>query len=93
MTYELDNGSFTEFETDSRNFELEYKKIAFRILILLSFTIKKNDQYKRFVSMSSMPTDSSTYFNKIKSSESKEILLPVHSISKAEKDKGEYILM
>ncbi len=29
MTYELDNGSFAD-ETDSRNFELECRKIAFR---------------------------------------------------------------
>ncbi|ORO57551.1 peptidase M26 [Streptococcus oralis subsp. oralis] len=86
LTYELDNGSFTEFETDSRNFELEYKKIAFRDIDSVEFYHKENDQYKRLVSMSSMPTDLSTYFVKIKSSESKEILLPVHSISEAEKD-------
>ena len=86
LTYELDNGSFTEFETDSRNFELEYKKIAFRDIDSVEFYHKENDQYKRFVSMNSMPTDLSTYFVKIKSSESKEILLPVHSISEAEKD-------
>ena len=86
LTYELDNGSFTEFETDSRNFELEYKKIAFRDIDSVEFYHKENDQYKRFVSMSSMPTDLSTYFVKIKSSESKEILLPVQSISEAEKD-------
>ena len=86
LTYELDNGSFTEFETDSRNFELEYKKIAFRDIDSVEFYHKENDQYKRFVSMSSMPTDLSTYFVKIKSSESKEILLPVHSIFEAEKD-------
>ena len=86
LTYELDNGSFTEFETDSRNFELEYKKIAFRDIDTVEFYHKENDQYKRFVSMNSMPTDLSTYFVKIKSSESKEILLPVHSISEAEKD-------
>ena len=86
LTYELDNGSFTEFETDSRNFELEYKKITFRDIDSVEFYHKENDQYKRFVSMSSMPTDLSTYFVKIKSSESKEILLPVHSISEAEKN-------
>ncbi|MEZ7620852.1 ZmpA/ZmpB/ZmpC family metallo-endopeptidase [Streptococcus sp. 27098_8_23] len=86
LTYELDNGSFTEFETDSRNFELEYKKITFRDIDSVEFYHKENDQYKRLVSMSSMPTDLSTYFVKIKSSESKEILLPVHSISEAEKD-------
>ena len=86
LTYELDNGSFTEFETDSRNFELEYKKIAFRDIDSVEFYHKENDQYKRFVSINSMPTDLSTYFVKIKSSESKEILLPVHSISEAEKD-------
>ena len=86
LTYELDNGSFTEFETDSRNLELEYKKITFRDIDSVEFYHKENDQYKRFVSMSSMPTDLSNYFVKIKSSESKEILLPVHSISEAEKD-------
>jgi len=86
LTYELDNGNFTEFETDSRNFELEYKKIAFRDIDSVEFYHKENDQYKRFVSMNSMPMDLSTYFVKIKSSESKEILLPVHSISEAEKD-------
>jgi len=86
LTYELDNGSFTEFETDSRNFELEYKKIAFRDIDSVEFYHKENDQYKRFVSMNSIPTDLSTYFVKIKSSESKEILLPVHSISEVEKD-------
>jgi len=86
LTYELDNDNFTEFETDSRNFELEYKKIAFRDIDSVEFYHKENDQYKRFVSISSMPTDLSTYFVKIKSSESKEILLPVHSISEAEKD-------
>ena len=86
LTYELDNGSFTEFETDSRNFELEYKKIAFRDIDSVEFYHKENDQYKRFVSMSSMPTDLSTYFVKVKSSESKEMLLPVHSIAESHKD-------
>ena len=86
LTYELDNGSFTEFETDSRNFELEYKKIAFRDIDSAEFYRKENDQFKRVVSMSSMPTDLSTYFVKVKSSESKEMLLPVHSIAESQKD-------
>ncbi|MBZ2123307.1 ZmpA/ZmpB/ZmpC family metallo-endopeptidase [Streptococcus gordonii] len=86
LTYELDNGSFTEFETDSRNFELEYKKIAFRDIDSAEFYRKENDQFKRVVSMSSMPTDLSTYFVKVKSSESKEMLLPVHSIAEDQKD-------
>ena len=86
LTYELDNGSFTEFETDSRNFELEYKKIAFRDIDSAEFYSKENDQFKRVVSMSSMPTDLSTYFVKVKSSESKEMLLPVHSIAESHKD-------
>ena len=86
LTYELDNGSFTEFETDSRNFELEYKKIAFRDIDSAEFYSKENDQFKRVVSMSSMPTDLSTYFVKVKSSESKEMLLPVHSIAEDQKD-------
>ncbi|RSI05271.1 Immunoglobulin A1 protease precursor [Streptococcus sanguinis] len=86
LTYELDNGSLTELETDSRNFELEYKKIAFRDIDSAEFYRKENDQFKRVVSMSSMPTDLSTYFVKVKSSESKEMLLPVHSIAESHKD-------
>ena len=86
LTYELDNGSFTDLETDSRNFELEYKKIAFRDIDSAEFYRKENDQFKRVVSMSSMPTDLSTYFVKVKSSESKEMLLPVHSIAESHKD-------
>ena len=86
LTYELDNGSFTDLETDSRNFELEYKKIAFRDIDSAEFYRKENDQFKRVVSMSSMPTDLSTYFVKVKSSESKEKLLPVHNIAESHKD-------
>ena len=86
LTYELDNGSFTDLESDSRNFELEYKKIAFRDIDSAEFYRKENDQFKRVVSMSSMPTDLSTYFVKVKSSESKEMLLPVHSIAESHKD-------
>ncbi|MBZ2146537.1 G5 domain-containing protein, partial [Streptococcus gordonii] len=86
LTYELDNGSFTDLETDSRNFELEYKKIAFRDIDSVEFYRKENDQFKRVVSMSSMPMDLSTYFVKVKSSESKEMLLPVHSIAESHKD-------
>ena len=86
LTYELDNGSFTDLETDSRNFELEYKKIAFRDIDSAEFYRKENDQFKRVVSMNSMPTDLSTYFVKVKSSESKEMLLPVHSIAESHKD-------
>ena len=86
LTYELDNGSFTEFETDSRDFELEYKKISFRDVDSVEFYSKDNDQYKRLVSMSSMPKDLSNYFVKVKSSEAKEMLLPVHSISEIQKD-------
>jgi len=86
LTYELDNGSVTEFETDSREFELEYKKISFRDVDSVEFYSKDNDQYKRLVSMSSMPKDLSNYFVKVKSSEAKEMLLPVHSISEIQKD-------
>ncbi|EID31288.1 sugar-binding domain / M26 IgA1-specific Metallo-endopeptidase N-terminal region / M26 IgA1-specific metallo-endopeptidase C-terminal domain multi-domain protein, partial [Streptococcus mitis SK579] len=86
LTYELDNGSVTEFETDSREFELEYKKISFRDVDSVEFYSKDNDQYKRLVSMNSMPKDLSNYFVKVKSSEAKEMLLPVHSISEIQKD-------
>ncbi|WP_241209407.1 ZmpA/ZmpB/ZmpC family metallo-endopeptidase, partial [Streptococcus sp. DD11] len=86
LTYELDSGSFTELENDSRTFNLEYKKIAFRNIEAAEFYSKENDQYKRLVSMSALPTDLSNYFVKVKSSDSKEMLLPVHSISEGEKN-------
>ncbi|MFS9029350.1 ZmpA/ZmpB/ZmpC family metallo-endopeptidase [Streptococcus cristatus] len=86
LTYELDTGSMTDLEKDSHNFELQYKKISFRDIDSAEFYRKEKDQFKRVVSMSSMPTDLSTYFVKVKSSESKDMLLPVHSMAEGQKD-------
>ena len=86
LTYELDAGSLTDLEKDSRNFELQYKKIAFRDIDSAEFYTKEKDQFKRVVSMSAIPTDLSTYFVKVKSSESKDMLLPVHSMAEGQKD-------
>ena len=86
LTYELDTGSMTDLEKDSRNFELQYKKIAFRDIDSAEFYRKEKDQFKRVVSMSAIPTDLSTYFVKVKSSESKDMLLPVHSMAEGQKD-------
>ncbi|RSJ75773.1 Immunoglobulin A1 protease precursor [Streptococcus cristatus] len=86
LTYELDAGSLTDLEKDSRNFELQYKKIAFRDIDSAEFYRKEKDQFKRVVSMTAIPTDLSTYFVKVKSSESKEMLLPVYSMAEGQKD-------
>ncbi|KXT68627.1 IgA1 protease [Streptococcus cristatus] len=86
LTYELDAGSLTDLEKDSRNFELQYKKISFRDIDSAEFYRKEKDQFKRVVSMSTIPTDLSTYFVKVKSSESKDMLLPVHSMAEGQKD-------
>ena len=86
LTYELDTGSLTDLEKDSRNFELQYKKISFSDIDSAEFYTKENDQFKRVVSMSAIPTDLSTYFVKVKSSESKDMLLPVHSMVEGQKD-------
>ena len=86
LTYELDTGSMTDLEKDSRNFELQYKKIAFRDIDSAEFYTKEKDQFKRVVSMSAIPTDLSTYFVKVKSSEAKDMLLPVHSMAEGQKD-------
>ena len=86
LTYELDAGSLTDLEKDSRNFELQYKKISFRDIDSAEFYRKEKDQFKRVVSMSAIPTDLSTYFVKVKSSESKDMLLPVHSMAEGQKD-------
>ena len=86
LTYELDAGSLTDLEKDSRNFELQYKKIAFRDIDSAEFYTKEKDQFKRVVSMSAIPTDLSNYFVKVKSSEAKDMLLPVHSMAEGQKD-------
>ena len=86
LTYELDAGSLTDLEKDSRKFELQYKKIAFRDIDSAEFYTKEKDQFKRVVSMSAIPTDLSNYFVKVKSSESKDMLLPVHSMAEGQKD-------
>jgi len=86
LTYELDAGSMTDLEKDSRNFELQYKKISFRDIDSAEFYRKEKDQFKRVVSMTAIPTDLSNYFVKVKSSESKDMLLPVHSMAEGQKD-------
>ena len=86
LTYELDAGSLTDLEKDTRNFELQYKKIAFRDIDSAEFYTKEKDQFKRVVSMSAIPTDLSNYFVKVKSSEAKDMLLPVHSMAEGQKD-------
>ena len=86
LTYELDQGQVTDFEKDSRQFELEYKKISIRNVESVEFYSKENDQYKRLISMNAVPRDLSNYFVKVKSAESKEMLLPVQSIAESTKD-------
>ena len=86
LTYELDAGSLTDLEKDSRNFELQYKKISFRDIDSAEFYRKEKDQFKRVVSMAAIPTDLSNYFVKVKSSESKDMLLPVQSMAEGQKD-------
>jgi len=46
----------------------------------------KQDQYKRLISMNAVPSDLSNYFVKVKSAESKEMLLPVQSVAESTKD-------
>ena len=86
LTYELDQGQVTDFEKDSRQFELEYKKISIRNVESVEFYSKENDQYKRLISMNAVPSDLSNYFVKVKSAESKEMLLPVQSVAESTKD-------
>ena len=86
LTYELDQGQVTDFEKDSRQFELEYKKISIRNVESVEFYSKENEQYKRLISMNAVPSDLSNYFVKVKSAESKEMLLPVQSIAESTKD-------
>ena len=88
LTYNL--GDFDEYstETSTKNFELDYKKLEIKDIDSVELYGKENGRYRRYLSLSEVPKDTTNYFAKVKSDRFKEMYLPVQSIT--ENAEGNY---
>ena len=81
LTYNL--GDFDEYstETSTKNFDLDYKKLEIKDIDSVELYGKENGRYRRYLSLSEVPKDTTNYFAKVKSDRFKEMYLPVQSIT------------
>ena len=81
LTYNL--GDFDEYstETSAKNFDLDYKKLEIKDIDSVELYGKENGRYRRYLSLSEVPKDTTNYFAKVKSDRFKEMYLPVQSIT------------
>ena len=81
LTYNL--GDFDEYstETSTKNFDLDYKKLEIKDIDSVELYGKENGRYRRYLSLSEVPKDTTNYFAKVKSDRFKEMYLPVRSIT------------
>ena len=81
LTYNL--GDFDEYstETSTKNFDLNYKKLEIKDIDSVELYGKENGRYRRYLSLSEVPKDTTNYFAKVKSDRFKEMYLPVQSIT------------
>ena len=81
LTYNL--GNFDEYstETSTKNFDLDYKKLEIKDIDSVELYGKENGRYRRYLSLSEVPKDTTNYFAKVKSDRFKEMYLPVQSIT------------
>ena len=81
LTYNL--GDFDEYstETSTKNFDLDYKKLEIKDIDSVELYGKENGRYRRYLSLSEAPKDTTNYFAKVKSDRFKEMYLPVQSIT------------
>ena len=81
LTYNL--GDFDEHstETSTKNFDLNYKKLEIKDIDSVELYGKENGRYRRYLSLSEVPKDTTNYFAKVKSDRFKEMYLPVQSIT------------
>ena len=88
LTYNL--GDFDEYstETSTKNFDLDYKKLEIKDIDSVELYGKENGRYRRYLSLSEVPKDTTNYFAKVKSDRFKEMYLPVQSIT--ENSDGNY---
>ena len=83
LTYNL--GDFDEYstETSTKNFNLDYKKLEIKDIDSVELYGKENGRYRRYLSLSEAPKDTTNYFAKVKSDRFKEMYLPVQSITES----------
>ena len=83
LTYNL--GDFDEYstETSTKNFNLDYKKLEIKDIDSVELYGKENGRYRRYLSLSEVPRDTTNYFAKVKSDRFKEMYLPVQSITES----------
>ena len=83
LTYNL--GDFDEYstETSTKNFDLDYKKLEIKDIDSVELYGKENGRYRRYLSLSEAPKDTTNYFAKVKSDRFKEMYLPVQSITES----------
>ena len=83
LTYNL--GDFDEYstETSTKNFNLDYKKLEIKDIDSVELYGKENGRYRRYLSLSEVPKDTTNYFAKVKSDRFKEMYLPVQSITES----------
>ena len=83
LTYNL--GDFNEYstETSTKNFHLDYKKLEIKDIDSVELYGKENGRYRRYLSLSEVPKDTTNYFAKVKSDRFKEMYLPVQSITES----------
>ena len=83
LTYNL--GDFDEYstETSTKNFNLDYRKLEIKDIDSVELYGKENGRYRRYLSLSEAPKDTTNYFAKVKSDRFKEMYLPVQSITES----------
>ena len=81
LTYNLGENDEQSTETSTRDFNLDYKKIEIKDIDSVELYGKEDGRYRRYLSLSEVPTDTTKYFAKVKSDRFKEMYLPVKSIT------------
>ena len=81
LTYNLGENDEQSTEVSTKNFELDYKKIEIKDVDSVELYGEENGRYRRYLSLSEVPTDTTKYFAKVKSDRFKEMYIPVQSIT------------
>ena len=79
MKYDLGQGVQTSLE-DSRQVQLDYKKVEIKDIDRIELYGKDGSHYRRYLSLSEVPSDLNNYYVRIQSDKFKDMLLPVLKI-------------
>ncbi|WP_419579774.1 G5 domain-containing protein, partial [Streptococcus oralis] len=83
MKYDLGQGEQTSIE-DQRPVQLDYKKVEIKDIDRIELYGKDGSHYRRYLSLSEVPSDLNNYYVRIQSDKFKDMLMPVSKIT----DKG-----